>query len=134
VIALVVSLRVKEDRLEPFLEAMRENAHRTFADEAGCQYFDVTQDREDPLHFIFYELYMDEAAVQAHRAAPHFADWRKAAAECVVAGSQVNTLCDLHFHHPPATSGLAREEPNDASTAPAEPLDHPDGGGGLRPR
>ena len=74
------------------------NAERSFRDEVGCHYFDVTQDREDPLHFIFYELYLDEAAVEAHRAAPHFAEWRKAASECVVAGSQVNTLCNQRFH------------------------------------
>lgn len=102
-IALVVSLRVYEDKLEWFLRAIRENAHRTFTEEAGCRYFDVTQDRGDPLHFVFYELYVDEAALEAHRAAPHFADWRTAAAECVVAGSQVNTLCNQKFHHPPKT-------------------------------
>ena len=52
-----------------------------------------------PLHFIFYEIYLDEAAVQAHSAAPHFSDWRKAATTCLVPGSQVNTLCNQRFHH-----------------------------------
>ena len=98
-IALVVSLQVIEDRLDDFLAAISRNAERSFRDEVGCRYFDVTQDRDDPLHFIFYELYLDEAAVEAHRAAPHFADWRKAAAGCVVPGSQVNTLCNQKFHH-----------------------------------
>lgn len=98
-IALVVSLKVQEGKLDDFLAAIRENAIRTFSDEVGCRYFDVTQDREDPLHFIFYELYSDEAAVEAHRAAPHFFDWRRAAADCVVPGSQVNTLCNQTFHH-----------------------------------
>ena len=99
-IALVVSLKVHQHKLEAFLAAIQHNADRTFSDEVGCRYFDVTQDREDPLHFIFYELYLDEAAVEAHRAAPHFAEWRKAAGECVVPGSQVNTLCDQKYHHP----------------------------------
>ena len=98
-IALVVSLQIHEHKLDEFLDAIKENAERSFRDEVGCHYFDVTQDREDPLHFIFYELYLDEAAVEAHRAAPHFADWRKAASECVVNGSQVNTLCNQKFHH-----------------------------------
>ncbi len=98
-IALIVSLDVHADRLEQFLAAIRENAARSFEDEPGCRYFDVTQDTQNPLHFVFYELYDDEAAVQAHRKAPHFAKWREAADACVVPGSQVNTLCHQLFHH-----------------------------------
>ena len=52
------------------------------------------QDLADDHHFVFYELYADEDAVAAHRAAPHFAAWRAAADRCVVPGSQVNTLVD----------------------------------------
>ena len=59
-----------------------------------------------PLHFIFYELYLDDAAVEAHRAAPHFAAWRKAAGDCVVPGSQVNTFCNQRFHHPYETPAV----------------------------
>ncbi|MFF9779672.1 hypothetical protein ACF1HJ_39275 [Streptomyces sp. NPDC013978] len=39
------------------------------------------------------------AAVEAHRAAPHFKVWRAAAARYVVPGSQVNTLSRRQFHH-----------------------------------
>lgn len=98
-IALIVNLVVHPERLEQFLEAIKENAARSFNDEPGCRYFDVTQDRSDPTHFIFYELYDDEAAIKAHRNAPHFAKWREAASVCVVPGSQVNTFCRQLFHH-----------------------------------
>ena len=98
-IALIVSLDVHPEHLDTFLAAIRENATRTFSDEAGCRYFDVTQDTQNPHHFVFYELYDDEAAVEAHRQAPHFAKWREAADLCVVKGSQVNTLCHQRFHH-----------------------------------
>lgn len=98
-IALIVSLDVHSERLDQFLAAIEENAERTFSDEAGCRYFDVTRDLADPTHFVFYELYDDEAAVEAHRQAPHFAKWRQAADACVVKGSQVNTLCRQLFHH-----------------------------------
>ena len=117
-IALVVSLQVHEHKLDEFLDAIKANAERSFRDEVGCQYFDVTQDREDPLHFIFYELYLDAVAVEAHRAAPHFADWRKAATECVVPGSQVNTLCNQKLHHsyPRAVEpGRQTTQPDDTS-------------------
>jgi quinol monooxygenase YgiN len=98
-IALVISLPVHEHKLDDFLAAIRENADRTFSDEAGWAILRRHPGSRDPLHFIFYELYIDEAAVEAHRAAPHFANWRKAAGDCVVPGSQVNTLCDQKFHH-----------------------------------
>lgn len=98
-IALMVTLDIYPERLQQFLAAIQENAGRTFNDEPGCSYFDVTQDRSNPTHFVFYELYDDEAAIEAHRAAPHFAHWRQAADQCVVPGSQVNTFCTRLFHH-----------------------------------
>ena len=99
-IALIVSLDVIPERLDDFTAAITANAERTFADEPGCLHFDVTQDLTDPHHFVFYELYTDEEAVAAHRAAPHFAQWRAAADRCVVPGSQVNTLTTVRVHHP----------------------------------
>ncbi len=98
-IALIVTLDVHPERLEQFLAAIEEQAARSFADEPGCVYFDVTQDTKAPTRFVFYELYQDEAAIEAHRQAPHFATWRAAADACVVKGSQVNTFCKQLFHH-----------------------------------
>jgi quinol monooxygenase YgiN len=104
VIALIVSLHVRPGLREEFLTAIRENALRSFADEPGCLLFDVNEDLADDHHFLFYELYADEEAVAAHRAAPHFAVWREAADRCVVPGSQVNTLAARHFHHVEVTA------------------------------
>jgi quinol monooxygenase YgiN len=98
-IALIVSLQVRPGHLDEFTAAIREQAERSFADEPGCLYFDVTQDVADDHHFLFYELYADQAAVDAHRAAPHFATWRQAADLHVVPGSQVNTFATQRFHH-----------------------------------
>jgi quinol monooxygenase YgiN len=98
-IALVVSLQVKSGHRDAFLAAITENAERSITDEPGCRYFDVTVDTADDHHFVFYELYTDHAALDAHRAAPHFADWRRAAEEHVVPGSQVNTITELLVHH-----------------------------------
>lgn len=98
-ISLKVDLRVKEGHLEPFLAAIESNARSSFEDEPGCVYFDVCQDVTDELHFVFYEVYLDEAAVDAHRAAPHFAQWRIAADQHVEPGSQVNVLATRLFHH-----------------------------------
>ncbi|MGW6910043.1 putative quinol monooxygenase [Streptomyces sp. NPDC054940] len=98
-IALTVSLQVVPGCRADFLKAIEENAERSFTDEPGCHYFDVVCDLDDDHHFVFHEIYDDEAAVAAHRAAPHFKVWREAVARFVVPGSQVNTLSRRLFHH-----------------------------------
>ena len=107
-LALVVSLQVKPGHRDAFLAAITENATRSFTDEPGCRYFDVTVDTADDHHFVFYELYADQAAIEAHRAAPHFAVWRQAAAEHVVPGSQVNTITEQLLLH--SAESLCAEE------------------------
>jgi autoinducer 2-degrading protein len=79
--ALVVSVRVKPEMREEFLAAALEDSTCSVRDEPGCVRFDVLQDNSDPNKFFFYEVYRDEAAIEAHRAAPHYARWRAAAAE-----------------------------------------------------
>ena len=98
-ISLVVRLDVVPSREEEFLEAITRNAAATFADEPGCLRFDVCRSRADPHHFVLYEIYRDESALEAHRAAPHFAQWREAVARTVVSGSQVNTVTELLLAH-----------------------------------
>jgi len=98
-IALTVHLDVHQEKMTEFLAAIEENAKRTFNDEPGCKYFDVTQDAKNPTRFVFYELYEDEAAMQYHRTTPHFFKWREAVDVCVVKGSQVNMVCNRLFHH-----------------------------------
>ena len=93
--SVVVQLQVRPERREEFLAAIRANARASVRDEPGCVRFDVSevagQEPGAPVRFVLYELYTDEAAFDAHRAAPHFADWRAAAAAVLVPGGQVNT-------------------------------------------
>ncbi|MGI5499862.1 putative quinol monooxygenase [Lentzea sp. CA-135723] len=98
-IALTVSLNVKPGHREAFLAAITRQAERTFTDEPGCVGFDVAVDTTDDHRFVFYELYTDLAAVEAHRTTPHYAIWREAAGEHVVPGSQVNTVTHRLLHH-----------------------------------
>jgi autoinducer 2-degrading protein len=78
---LIVSARVKPEQRGRFLEAIEENAVSSVRDEPGCLRFDVVRDRDDPDHYLFYEVYRDEEAFAAHRAGDHFARWREAADE-----------------------------------------------------
>jgi len=40
--------------------------------EPGCLMYIGHQSSEDPRKFMFYEQYKDDAALEAHRATPHF--------------------------------------------------------------
>ena len=64
---------------DKFLKAIEVDALGSESDEAGCLRFNVLQDAKDENVYYFYEVYKDEAALEAHRAAPHYAVWRAAA-------------------------------------------------------
>jgi len=40
--------------------------------EAGCLMYQVHRHKTDPRRFFIYEQYKDDAALEAHRSAPHF--------------------------------------------------------------
>ncbi|MPZ47933.1 MAG: antibiotic biosynthesis monooxygenase [Dehalococcoidia bacterium] len=69
---LVVEVHIKPEMRERFLAAITEDAEHSERDEPGCLRFDVLQDTEDEDTFFYYEVYRDEAALQAHRDSPHF--------------------------------------------------------------
>lgn len=87
--SLVVQMEVRPGRRAEFLDGMAANAEASVRDEPGCLRFDVCSVDGDEHRFLLYELYTDAAAFEAHRATPHFAQWRTVA-EQVLAG-QVNT-------------------------------------------
>ncbi len=45
--------------------------------EAGCLGFQVHRDRTEPRRFFIYEEYKDDAALEAHRATPHFLQYAR---------------------------------------------------------
>ena len=79
-ISLVVKLRIKPEHRDTFLKAVEVDALGSERDEPGCLPFNVVQSESDENVYFFYEVYKDEAALEAHRAAPHYAVWREAAA------------------------------------------------------
>lgn len=78
-LAMWVKVRIKPQERERFLKAIEVDALGSERDEAGCLRFNVLQDQEDENVYYFYEVYRDEAALEAHRKAPHYAVWRAAA-------------------------------------------------------
>ena len=95
--SLVVQMEVRPDRREEFLAGMAANAEASVRDEPGCLRFDVSSVGGDPNRFFLYELYTDADAFAAHKASPHFAEWRGIAGE-VLAG-QTNTPGRLLVTH-----------------------------------
>ena len=71
-LALVVEFRIRSAFIEAFDSAIEENARLSRETEPGCRQFDVCRDAGDPALFFLYELYDDEAAIQAHLRSPHF--------------------------------------------------------------
>jgi len=69
---IVASFKVKPDCVDAFIAAAKADAESSVANEKGCHQFDVNVDPENPTHFTFYEVYDDQAAIDSHRAAPHF--------------------------------------------------------------
>lgn len=78
-LAIWVKARVKPEQRQRFLEAIEQDALGSERDEPGCLRFNVLRDEKDPDLYYFFEVYKDQAALEAHRAAPHYAVWRAAA-------------------------------------------------------
>jgi len=94
-IAMVVKVRIKPESRQRFLEAIEVDALGSERDEAGCLRFNVLQDQQDQNVYFFYEVYKDDAAIEAHRAAPHYQVWRAAAD--TLDGPVEITRCDTVF-------------------------------------
>ena len=71
-LALIVEFRIKQDHIGAFDSALAQNARLSRETEPGCKQFDVCRDSAEPALFYLYELYDNEAAIQAHLASAHY--------------------------------------------------------------
>jgi autoinducer 2-degrading protein len=95
--SLMVQMDVRPGRREEFLAGMAANAEASVRNEPGCLRFDVCSVDSDENRFVLYELYTDADAFAAHKAAPHFAQWRTIAEQVLV--GQLNTPGQLLVTH-----------------------------------
>jgi autoinducer 2-degrading protein len=72
-----VHVQVQAEHRDDFLKASLENARHT-TQEPGNLRFDVLQQADDPNRFVLYEVYRDEAGMNAHKETAHYAAWRQA--------------------------------------------------------
>ena len=79
-VSLAIKVNVTRERLADFLQAMKIDAEGTRAEEGNLR-FDVValpDDGDGPVvSFLFYESYVDQAAMDFHCSTEHFKAWIK---------------------------------------------------------
>lgn len=70
-IVLAVTWVAKEGQEEKVATLFRQLTEASLR-EPGCLGYVVHRHRDNPRQFFLYETYRDEAALEAHRQAPHF--------------------------------------------------------------
>jgi len=71
-----VTVFVKSEFVEPFIEATFDNATNT-RKEPGNVRFDVLQSEEDPTRFLLYEVYREKEGHAAHQRTEHYLRWKE---------------------------------------------------------
>ncbi len=75
-IAVIVDFEAHPGKGAEVREILQTQAGNSLEKEPGCRYFDLCEDPENPDKFFLYELYEDEAAVEAHGQTEHYGEFR----------------------------------------------------------
>ena len=75
-LSIFVTITIKSEFRERFIEASFGDATGSVKNEPGCFRFDVHEDESKPNIFYLYEVYTDQAAFEAHTKTPHYLQWR----------------------------------------------------------
>ena len=75
-VALAVTWMAKVGH-EAETEALFSKLTQASRTEPGCQMYQVHRHKTETRRFFIYEQYKDDAALEAHRAAPHFLQFAK---------------------------------------------------------
>jgi len=71
---LVVRLTIKAGHENEVIESFRKLQEETRR-EPGCVMYVVQRGIENPRHYLIYEQYRDQAALDTHRASAHFIEY-----------------------------------------------------------
>jgi quinol monooxygenase YgiN len=91
-----VDLDIVPSETAKFLEAVKENGELAVK-EAGCREFNITVLANNPNHVFLYEVYDNEAALNAHRNTDHFKKFQAATAN-MVSGRNVRAMSLIAFN------------------------------------
>jgi quinol monooxygenase YgiN len=76
-VTVVATLRAAKGKADALAALLVEQCAVIRKTEPGCLAYRIHRSTTDPDAFLFYEIYVDEAAFDAHRASPHLAQYRK---------------------------------------------------------
>ncbi len=77
---VAVTIHVKADQVEAFIQAALANARCT-RQEAGNARFDILQQEQDPTRFLLYEAYLEAKDFTRHQQTDHYLKWKAAVAD-----------------------------------------------------
>ncbi len=73
--AVVVTIQIKPEYHDVFIEAMLADAKGSVANEPDCLLFNIVQNSEDENRLHLYEVYASAEAFERHKETPHFQTW-----------------------------------------------------------
>ena len=75
-LAVIVDFEALPGQGEEVRDVLQTQARNSLEKEPGCRHFDVCANPDDPHKFFLYELYDDQAAIDAHGQTEHYAAFR----------------------------------------------------------
>jgi quinol monooxygenase YgiN len=75
---VIAEFQVKQGCMAAFLEAAGKDASESVAKEPGCRQFDIVLPETARNNVLFYEIYDDRKAFDAHLLTPHLAAFQLA--------------------------------------------------------
>ena len=71
-IGAIARLKVQDGKGAEFEAAFKLLAAKVRSDEPGNKLYQLCKSRSDANEYVVMEIYTDQAAIEAHRASPHF--------------------------------------------------------------
>ena len=76
-LTIVANIKAKSDKIDLVKEELEKLIDIT-CDEEGCLQYDLHQDNENPVHFMFYENWKSRDLWQVHMSNQHLKDYMNA--------------------------------------------------------
>jgi|SRR5678815_785057 quinol monooxygenase YgiN len=76
-VTVVAKIRAAKGKGDALAALLTEQVGVVRKAEPGCLAYRLHRAQDDPDLFLFYETYVDDAALDAHRKAPHLAAYRQ---------------------------------------------------------
>jgi quinol monooxygenase YgiN len=93
-LAVIATIKIKPGMERDFEGLAKELAAQVMANEPGCKLYALHRG-EEPGTYVVLERYVDEAALDAHRAAPHFKQLGRKMGDYMDGRAQVRRLPEV---------------------------------------